>query len=402
MEKTRVVAAAANEVPAPATGVAAYGKGQAARATVRGGGQARVPEPAGLPPLTWTEFYQVFLDKYVPRTLRDRRRDEFNNIEQGNLSVAAYEAQFHLLSRYALQLVPTEEERVRIFVKGFSTALQLSALQLAAIGDLFQEVVHHLRTVEGVRQEVLMQENKVISYVSRQLKNHEKNYPTHDLELAVVVFTLKIWRHYLYGSHCGRDLNSRQRRWMKLLKDYDIIILYHPGKANVVADALCRKSTSIGSLVRLIASERPLAREVQTLANSFMRLEVSNSGRVLACAEARSLFLEHIKARQFENASLSKIRDKVLHGEDKESVINDEGALRVKRRICVSCVDLIKTILAEAHNSRYSIHPDTHGDVKNGPKKESFCILVLDVAQDPRGFQEPQAWQTPEKAQDYP
>ena len=99
---------------------------------------------------------------------------------------------------------------------------------------------------------VLMQHDRVIAYASRQLKVHERNYPTHDLELAAVVFALKIWRHYLYGVRCEiytdhkslqyimsqRDLNSRQRRWIELLKDYDLSILYHPGKANVVADAL--------------------------------------------------------------------------------------------------------------------------------------------------------------------
>ncbi|WMV41242.1 hypothetical protein MTR67_034627, partial [Solanum verrucosum] len=98
---------------------------------------------------------------------------------------------------------------------------------------------------------VLMQNGKVIAYASRQLKVHEKNYPTHDLELAAVVFALKIWRHYLYGVHVDvftdhkslqyvftqKDLNLRQRRWLEFLKDYDMSVHYHPGKANVVADA---------------------------------------------------------------------------------------------------------------------------------------------------------------------
>ena len=103
---------------------------------------------------------------------------------------------------------------------------------------------------------VLMQEGKVVAYASRQLTPHEKNYPTHDLELAAIVFALKIWRHYLYGEKCfiytdhkslkyfpsQRELNLRQRRWMKLIKDYDCMIDYHPRKANVVADALSRKT----------------------------------------------------------------------------------------------------------------------------------------------------------------
>ncbi|XP_073133683.1 uncharacterized protein [Henckelia pumila] len=99
---------------------------------------------------------------------------------------------------------------------------------------------------------VLMQEGRVIAYASRQLKPYEQNYPTHDLELAVVVFALNIWRHYLYGAKCEiftdhqslkylftqKELNMRQRRWIELLKDYDLTISYHPGKANKVADAL--------------------------------------------------------------------------------------------------------------------------------------------------------------------
>nr|GFC99434.1 reverse transcriptase [Tanacetum cinerariifolium] len=109
---------------------------------------------------------------------------------------------------------------------------------------------------------VLMQHGKVIAYASRQLKPYEVNYHTHDLELAPVVFALKIWRHYLYGESCDiftdhkslkyiftqRDLNMRQRCWLELLKYYDTNIQYHPGKANVVADALSRKSGMIAGI----------------------------------------------------------------------------------------------------------------------------------------------------------
>jgi ribonuclease HI len=103
---------------------------------------------------------------------------------------------------------------------------------------------------------VLMQEGRVLSYSSRQLKIQERNYPTHDLELAAVVHALKTWRHYLYGQKCDvymdhkslkyifsqSELNMRQQRWLELIKDYELEIHYHPGKANMVADALSRKS----------------------------------------------------------------------------------------------------------------------------------------------------------------
>jgi ribonuclease HI len=102
---------------------------------------------------------------------------------------------------------------------------------------------------------VLMQDNRVIAYASRALRPHEQNYPTHDLELAAVVHALKMWRQYLMGTHCNiftdhkslkyiftqADLNMRQRRWLELIKDYDLEVHYHLGKANVVADALSRK-----------------------------------------------------------------------------------------------------------------------------------------------------------------
>ena len=114
---------------------------------------------------------------------------------------------------------------------------------------------------------VLMQSGRVVVYGSRQLKNHEQNDLTHDIELEVVVFALKIWRHYLYGEQFEvysnrkslkyifkqQDLNMRQRRWMEFLEDYDFTLHYHPGKENVVAYALCRKSR--GALASIASRE---------------------------------------------------------------------------------------------------------------------------------------------------
>ena len=99
---------------------------------------------------------------------------------------------------------------------------------------------------------------------------------------------------------------------MELLKDYDITILYHPGKANVVAESLSKRAGSMGSLAHLQVSRRPLAREIQTLANDFIRLEVNEKGGFLACVEARSSFLDKIKGKQFTDEKLNQIRDKVL------------------------------------------------------------------------------------------
>ena len=113
---------------------------------------------------------------------------------------------------------------------------------------------------------VLIQNGKVIAYASRQLKSYEQNYPTHDLELVAIVFVLKLQRHYLYGEHyeifmdykrlkyifTQKDLNLKKRRWLKLLKDYNLTINYHPKKTNVVADGLSKKSSN--NMVSLINS----------------------------------------------------------------------------------------------------------------------------------------------------
>ncbi|GKB50672.1 putative reverse transcriptase domain-containing protein [Tanacetum coccineum] len=119
----------------------------------------------------------------------------------------------------------------------------------------FQVMPFGLTNTPAVFMDLMNRNEKVIDYASRQLKIHEKNYTTHDLELGAVMFALKIWRHYLYETKCTvftnhkslqhnldqKELNMRQRRWLELLSDYDCEIRYHPGKANVVANALSQK-----------------------------------------------------------------------------------------------------------------------------------------------------------------
>nr|GEW92237.1 reverse transcriptase domain-containing protein [Tanacetum cinerariifolium] len=137
---------------------------------------------------------------------------------------------------------------------------------------------------------VLMQREKVIAYASRQLKIHEKNYTTHDLELGSVVFALKIWRHYLCGTKCTvftdhkslqhildqKELNMRQRRWLELLSDYDCDIRYHPRKANVVADALSRKEWDKPLRVRALVMTISLNLPKQILEAQIKALKPEN------------------------------------------------------------------------------------------------------------------------------
>ncbi|KAI3778829.1 hypothetical protein L2E82_08214 [Cichorium intybus] len=223
---------------------------------------------------------------------------------------------------------------------------------------------------------VLMQRGKVIAYASRQLKDPEKKYTTHDLELAAIVFALKIWRHYLYGTKCKlftdhkslqyvftqKELNMRQRRWLELISDYDCDIIYHPGKANVVADALSRK-----------------APEKRIKARS-MHIELVSS------------IIERIKAAQQKVEESGNLKDEKL-GKDIQFETNSQGLKTYRNRIWVpKAGGLRKLILEESHKSKYSIHPGstkTYQDLKRqywwpGMKKRiakyiSKCVICAQV-----------------------
>ncbi|GJW14633.1 putative reverse transcriptase domain-containing protein [Tanacetum coccineum] len=171
-----------------------------------------------------------------------------------------------------------------------------SALILALPEGSEDFIVYCDASIKGLGA-VLMQREKVIAYASRQLKIHEKNYTTHDLELGAVVFALKIWRHYLYGTkrtvftnHKSlqhilnrKELNMRQRCWLELLSDYNCEIRYHPGKANVVADALSRKERNkplrVRALVMTIGLDLPKQiLEAQTKARKPENLKSEDVG----------------------------------------------------------------------------------------------------------------------------
>ena len=211
---------------------------------------------------------------------------------------------------------------------------------------------------------VLMQHGRVIAYASRQLKTHERNYPTHDLELAAVVFALKSWRHYLYGESfevfsdhkslkylfSQKELNMRQRRWLEFIKDYDFTLSYHPGKANVVADALSRKAS--GVLASLVWSQKLIEDFV-----AWKPFSVGDGSIRLSGLTIRSEFLPKIVEAQKLDDQYGKFLA-LAEQADSSFRVSEDGSVRMRDRLWVpSNLELKREILDEAHMSRYTIHP---------------------------------------------
>nr|GFA57759.1 putative reverse transcriptase domain-containing protein [Tanacetum cinerariifolium] len=211
-----------------------------------------------------------------------------------------------------------------------------------------KEHEEYLKAILGLlKEEKLYAKFQSVNFWIPKLKVHERNYTTHDLELGSVVFALKIWRHYLYGTRCTvftnhkslqhildqKDLNIRQRHWLELLSDYDYDISYHPGKANVVADALSRKERDVPLRVRALVMTISLDLPKQIMAAQIKALKPNN----LEKEDVGGMIRTDIPKERLEP--------------------HVDGTLCLNGRSWLPCYgDLRSVIMHESHKSKYSIY----------------------------------------------
>ena len=202
---------------------------------------------------------------------------------------------------------------------------------------------------------VLMQNRKVVAYASRQLKVHERNYPTHDLELAAVVFALKIWRHFLYGATFNvfsdhkslkylfdqKELNMRQRRWLEFLKDYDFQLQYHPGKANIVADALSRKIISVSNMMM---KERELLEQFRDM---NLSVDITPGKLCLNMTTISNDLMNDIRIEQGGDQYLQNEIELIKQNMVSNFKVGSDGILRFRDKICLPNYPELKRLILD-------------------------------------------------------
>ncbi|GJZ22381.1 putative reverse transcriptase domain-containing protein [Tanacetum coccineum] len=308
---------------------------------------------------TWPyldKFVIVFIDDILIYSRDEKEHEEhlkaiLEFLKKEKLGIHVDPDKIESIKDWASPKTPTEIRQFlglagyyQRFIEGFSKIAKLTHKGIKFDWGSEDFVVYCDASHKGL-DAVLMQRDKVIAYASRKLKVHEKNYTTHDLELGLVVFALKIWRHYLYGTKCTvftdhkslqlileqKELNMRQRRWLELLSDYDCDIRYHLGKANVVADALSQAQ------------------------------------------------IEAHKPENLVNEDVGGMIRKDIPKEKLEPRAN--GTLCLHDKSWLPCYgDLRSVIMHESHKSKYSIHPGSEKMYQDMKKLYWWPNMKADIA----------------------
>ncbi|GJT35033.1 putative reverse transcriptase domain-containing protein [Tanacetum coccineum] len=277
----------------------------------------------------------------------------------------------HVIDSRGIHVDPAKIESIKDWASPKTPTEIRQFFGLAGYYQSVQDLVVYCDASHKGLGDVLMQREKVIAYASRQLKIHENKYNTHDLELGSVVFALKIWRHYLYGTKCTvftdhkslqhildqKELNMRQRRWLELLSDYDCDIRYHPGKANVVADALSHKERieplRVRALVMTIGLDLP-----------------------------KQILKAQIEALKPENLKKEDVGGMIRKDIPKEKLEpRADGTLCLNGKSWLPCYgDLRSVVMHESHRSKYSIHPGSEKMYQDMKKLYWWPNMKADIA----------------------
>ncbi|XP_056177017.1 uncharacterized protein LOC130140748 [Syzygium oleosum] len=323
---------------------------------------------------TWTAFVESFYGQYFSESAQEKKMAEFMRLRQGSMTVVQYEAEFARLSRFAPRMVENPLNKARRFQDGLKPDLRTQML-LLNIRD-YRELYERAQTMERDQMDrAAASRSRLEAVLNSALQDPRCN---NHLELGIkpgmphrlfkedrlhkegsMQWHVRILR--MRRAWSQKELNMRQRRWMELLKDYDCDIMYHPGKANRVANALSRKS----SMAHVMIKEWTL---LERLRDSEFKFEVSHVSNLLAALRIEPEIQTKIRELQYTDPEIQKMIEMDVAKRKSDYQVSEDGVLKFRGRLCVpDNLELKEEILSEAHRSNYSIHP--------GSTKISFVCM---------------------------